>query len=676
MVSRILNGFKRVAFVFANMVLVVSLLPGTGVSAYVTSGNNARISGDLRGTQSNEIYDPSFSIPGDKMAAFNQLSLHPNIETVGVVVKGTSLPATAELFYRLNSDIHWRPAHRLMRIDEGRLVGSLFGLSPSTTYNVRVTDGANEIIGSVTTQVVELQFMPLSIVYVNDDAPAGGNGSLAAPFKTIQEGVNLATPGTQVLVADGTYHESVFFPASGTAGNWIQVKAEGNAAMLDGSDNLTGNIWTAFESTPRVRYTRIGTHIKYLARDHKRLYMYEDRNGLMQSRGLNGITINEGWYFEPTTNRLYVRSLDNPSSHAWQVPSLNHAFDIDGRDWLWIEGFEIRHYGTRTDGCGVCSINSSHLVIRRNKIHNMQLGIFINWTGNDLQGNDTRIEYNELFDNPAAEWPWQAIKTGSMEGTGIILRGHIGAIVRNNEIHHFFNGIYTGAAGTFAENSGIAFDADIYNNRIHHIGDDGLEPEGACINQRFRNNTVDTILVGISLAPITQGPVWVMRSLFTNYTGRRIKWARDPDGIVLIYHNTSWTNAAGRNAMSVITPMKNSVMANNIFQGNGYAFEAIVTGATGNDWNFDNWHTTRSSTSSHFKWENIGYLNMSQLCAATGLECNGHENPPGLVNPSGGDFTLLPTSPNIDRGIFFPGINDIFIGNAPDLGAYEFGTSP
>ena len=64
---------------------------------------------------------------------------------------------------------------------------------------------------------------------------------------------------------------------------------------------------------------------------------------------------------------------------------------------------------------------------------------------------------------------------------------------------------------------------------------------------------------------------------------------------------------------------------------------------------------------------------MSQLCAATGLECNGHENPPGLVNPSGGDFTLLATSPNVDRGVLIPGINDDFIGSAPDLGAHEFG---
>ena len=34
-----------------------------------------------------------------------------------------------------------------------------------------------------------------------------------------------------------------------------------------------------------------------------------------------------------------------------------------------------------------------------------------------------------------------------MEGTGIIVRGHIGAIVRDNNVHNFFNGIYTGSSG-------------------------------------------------------------------------------------------------------------------------------------------------------------------------------------------------------------------------------------
>jgi hypothetical protein len=604
------------------------------------------------------------------LAVFSKMDLYANIETIGVVVSGTGLPKTAKLFYRKDGETDWQSGHLLMQIDKGRLIGSLFGLSPATTYNIKVLDGATEISGSVTTQPDELQFTPKAVLFVDDDAASGGDGSKSKPFKTIQQGVNHAAAGTQVLVADGVYSETVSFPASGAAGNWIQVRAESSSAILDGSQNLSGNIWTSYKKD--VWFTRISPTIKYLARDGQRYYMYDNLAGLVDGRGHNRVLMSEGWYIAPNDTKLYVRSLDDPSKHTWQAPRFNHAFDITGRNWIWVEGFEIRYYGTATDGCGVCTKNASHIVVRKNKIHNLQLGIYVNWTGNGDQGNDTRIEYNEIYDPPVNEWPWRAVKATSMEGTAIVVRGHIGAIVRGNELHNFFNGIYTGSSAAL-ENSGIAFDADIYNNHIHHIGDDALEPEGACVNVRFRNNTVDKTLVGVSLAPVTQGPTWVLRSAFTNFSGTSFKWDLHSDGIVLIYQNTSWTNVKDLNAMSLIHPVYNSVMRNNIFQGNGYAFEEPFTGSRGHDWNNDNWYTTRGAAGPHFKWENKNYNTIRTLCAGTNLECSGYEEAPGFVNPDGGDFTLLPSSPNVDRGAVIPGINDAFEGNAPDVGAYESG---
>ncbi len=608
---------------------------------------------------------------GANPVTFSQMNLYPNVETVGVAVSGVELPATAVLMYRRSDEPGWHRGHPLMRIDDGRLVGSLFGLSPSTKYVVRVSSGSTLIYRWVTTQADELPFTPAAVIYVDDSAPAGGSGTASAPYQTIQEGVNHAGPGAQVLVADGMYREAVTFPASGTSGKWIQVKAADNGAILDGSESLAGKTWSQLSGIKKVWFIKLGRPIAYLARDGKRFYNYDTYSALKQGLGHGGVQVREGWYYEASTGKLYVRSLSHPSNYTWQAPRLNHAFDVNGRDWIWIEGFEIRYYGTKTDGCGVCATNASHVVIRKNKIHNLQLGIYINWNGSESQGNDSRVEFNEIFDPPVNEWAWKAVKGSTMEGTAIIVRGHIGAIVRGNNIHNYFNGIYTGSSAAL-ENPNVAFDADIYNNRIHHISDDGLEPEGACINHRFRNNVVDTMLVGVSIAPVTQGPTWVIRNLFTNYTGTSIKWSSGSDGIALIYHNTSWTNASGLNAMSMIQPVRNSVMRNNIFQGNGYAFEEPFTGSTGHDWNYDNWYTTRGSTGPHFKWENIVYQTMALLCAATGLECNGHENPPGLVNPSGGDFTLLSTSTNIDRGLLIPGINDIFFGSAPDIGAFEY----
>jgi len=600
--------------------------------------------------------------------AFTQLNLYPNIETVGVVVSGSDLPKTAELMYRQSGDPNWHTAHPLLRIDDGRLVGSLFGLAPNTSYEVKVLDGGAEISSSTTTQPNDLVFAPSSVIYVNDDAPPGGDGSATAPFQSIQEAVNHASAGTQVLVADGVYHEAVSFPNSGTAGNWIQVKAAGGGAILDGSETLSGDIWKE-DSKAKVWFTKVPGIFEYLARDQKRFYQYDSLSGLRGVTGHGGIPVSEGWYLERSTSRLYVRSQDNPSNHTYQVPRLNHAFDVNNQDWLWIEGFEMRLYGTQLDGCGVCVTNASHIVVRKNRIHNMQLGIYVNWTGGEERGNDTRIEYNEIYDPPVNEWPWLSVKGSSMEGTAIVLRGHIGAILRGNELHNYFNGIYTGSSGAL-DNSELAFDADIYNNHIYNTSDDALEPEGAAINQRFRNNTIDTSFVGVSLAPVTKGPVWVMRSTFANFFGRGIKWDGDSDGIALIYHNTFWTTQ-NVPAMDMISTAHNATLRNNIFQTNGYGFYEVKFGSSGHDWNYDNWYTTHSPP---FLWENIDYANLGEFCRSTGLECNGQANAPDLSNPSGGDFSLLASSPNIDHGISIPGINDGFIGTAPDIGVYEYTT--
>jgi hypothetical protein len=626
----------------------------------------------LASVLANGAFSPVLAITTG-VSTFSKLTLYANIETIGIVVSGSVLPKTATVLYRQDNDAEWHTGHPLVRNDAGQLVGSLFGLSPSITYSVKVNDGSSEIAGSAMTQPNELPFVPSIVLHVDDNAPAGGNGSNASPFRTIQEGIRHTHAGTQILVADGVYHENVSFSASGSANNWIQVKAESKAAILDGSYDLSGNVWKPYNSREHIWVTKIQTSVKYLGRDQQRFYMYDNLTDLINASGHNKVAMNEGWYMTSGSSQLYVRSLDDPAKHTWQVPSLNHAFDVSGRDWIWIEGFEMRFYGTGS-GCGVCAKNASHLVIRKNKIHNMQLGVYIYWNGSSGQGNDTRIEYNEIYDPRVNEWPWKAVKATSMEGTGIVVAGHIGTIVRKNEIHHFFNGIYTGSSAAL-ENSGIGFDADIYNNHIHDISDDALEPEGACVNQRFRNNKIDKTLVGISLAPVTQGPVWVLRSTFANYTGSSIKWDRKSDGVVWIYHNTSWTNEQDLNAMSMISPTYNTVMRNNIFQGNGYAFEEPFTGSRGHDWNYDNWFTTRTA-GPHFLWEKVPYTSIADLCLATGFECNGFEDNPGLSDPVNGDFTLLASSSNIDRGIVIPGINDDFSGNAADLGAYEFGYDP
>ena len=609
-------------------------------------------------------------VHAETQTIFTNLDLHANIETVGVIVSGQNLPSSAELMYRQGNDSEWKRGHPLMNIEGKHLVGSLFDLTESTTYEVKVTDGVNEITGSITTQPNQLQFTPTRVLYVDAGAAPGGDGSATAPFQTIQAGVNLATPGTQVLVADGVYHEEINFPTSGTENNWIQIKAAGQNAVLDGSRQLSGDIWH-HSRYRNVWYTRVVTIFQYLARDGERFYRFDTLADLVNTRTYGTTVMKEGWFFDTKTLQLYVRSTDDPSNHTWQLPMLNHAFSASGQNWLWIEGFEVRYYGTTTNSCGVCMTDTSHVVIRKNRIHHIQIGVFIKWLEGPNQGNDTRIEYNEIYDSPVDEWPWEAVKSTSMEGTAILVRGHVGTIVRSNDIHNYFNGIYTGSSGD-PHNFELALDVDVYNNYVHHIGDDAFEPEGACVNNRFRENVVEYAFVGLSLAPITQGPVWALRTLYANYTGRAIKMDGESDGIALIYHNTFWSDKKNINAIDLISPVFNIVMHNNIFQSNGYLIKDVPSGSTGNVWDNNNLYTTKSLFSPPFKWDNIDYYNINAFCTATGLACNSYKDDPGFIDPKKGLFTLQATSPNIDRGILIPGINDNFAGKAPDIGTHEY----
>ena len=602
-------------------------------------------------------------------AVFDSIEFVANIETAGVAVRGTGLPATAELFYRQQGETEWRNAHPLMRIKDGRLIGSLFHLRPETTYEVFVFDGTNQVSGTVTTQPEQLFFEPTVTLYVDDDAAVGGDGSIVEPFRTIQEAVDHAGPGTLVSVADGVYREAVTFPASGTPDNWIQVKAAGEAAILDSADYLSGDIWRP-DTAPNIWSIPFSALVSYLAKDGMRVYQYDDRKSLIDAVAHGGEKMEEGFFYEPGTQKLYVRSLDDPALHTWQVPRLNRAFNIVGRDWIWVEGFGIQFYSTATNGCGICTLNASHIVIRDNEIRNVQIGIYTEWTGSYDQGNDTRIEGNDVSD-PKAEWPWAGVKSTRMEGTAILVRGHIGTIVRDNVVHDFFNGIFTGSSGAgISRFSEVAFDVDAYHNYIHHIADDALEAEGACVNHRLRNNTIDQTFVGVSIAPVTQGPTWVLNSTFTNYDGRGIKFSDDTDGIVLFYHNTMWTNTPDTNVADLITPASNVKMRNNIFQSTGFSIYEVPKGSLGNDWDHNNWYST--SLGPQFKWEGLNYNTLIGLCNAGRLECNGYDDLPGFSNAAKGDFTLTPASRNIDRGVVIAGINDGFVGDGPDLGAFEY----
>jgi hypothetical protein len=93
------------------------------------------------------------------------------------------------------------------------------------------------------------------------------------------------------------------------------------------------------------------------------------------------------------------------------------------------------------------------------------------------------------------------------------------------------------------------------------------------------------------------------------------------------------------------------------------------------DWDYDNLYSekgvlvqfgNRGNTSL-----NSYYKNIIEVFAGTGWLQHGISAPPLFLEPTAGNFRLSSTSSCIDKGVRLPGINDWFIGLAPDLGAIE-----
>lgn len=72
--------------------------------------------------------------------------------------------------------------------------------------------------------------------YVSKSGKDTNPGSYTAPWLTIQHAANSVTAGATVYVESGVYTESVNFPASGTASNYITFQSyPGETAVIDGT---------------------------------------------------------------------------------------------------------------------------------------------------------------------------------------------------------------------------------------------------------------------------------------------------------------------------------------------------------------------------------------------------------------------------------------------------------
>jgi hypothetical protein len=87
----------------------------------------------------------------------------------------------------------------------------------------------------------------LETIYVDQVSGSDSNGgSESSAFLTIQHAVDVAAPGTKILVKNGSYKETINFPISGTAAHPIVVAAaQGQTPVVTGAEVVTGSALVA-----------------------------------------------------------------------------------------------------------------------------------------------------------------------------------------------------------------------------------------------------------------------------------------------------------------------------------------------------------------------------------------------------------------------------------------------
>jgi len=605
--------------------------------------------------------------------------------------------AAAALEWRVVGEPAYHPGHPLARLPQppNTFAGSLFWLTPGTSYEVRVTatdpDGTTGITQRTTTFSTRPAALPEPTVRTLYVAPNGNDGGSnpgtnpAMPLLTVQRAAQLSIAGTLVSIAPGIYREAVTVPTSGTAVDPIVFRGSAPGVILDGADATidAGGGWTA--ESGGVYSRAIAFPTGHVVSDAGRLYRYGSLSTLTAlAAGEPG-----GFWYDSGGGRLYVKlviggSGASPNAHAMHVARLDAGFTIDTKSYVRVENVEIRHYGTDLYGKGVYLRFATECAVRGSRIHDIEAaGVWLKG------GTRNLVEDNDLTDTSIFGWPWNSTKGSTAENNGVTMTDDVGRgnVIRGNRFRGTFNGI--GPCGGSQPPGGVVTsETDVYDNDFRQHTDDALEPEGWCSNVRMWGNTIRDAHMAFAVAPAHPGPTFILRNVAYNFGNTRTSIVDgfiasalkinvgdpNPVGPLFLYHNTLLTVVPDTDAVALLNPGGSTYITagNNVIAGTRYALYKVNPVTL--DWNWNDLYTTAMGGGSprYVSWMGTAYTTPAAFRAATGLETNGIATAPLLEDAPGGLFMPQAGSPLIDRGRAMPGINEGFRGTAPDIGAIEW----
>ncbi len=592
-----------------------------------------------------------------------ELELYPTYENISVYVTSPDAKTAPKVEYRKAGDdaAKWLAGHKMTKLAAGRWASSIFMVEEGAEYEVRVAFGEKKLSTTTKTWKTAPGLSRRGPIKSPVAARPGMRGGVSAVIAS-------AKPGGTVILADGDYYETIDVTKD------VRLQGMGKARILgcrkdmhlpDGADR-----WVPVEGSPGVYAAKLDHTTGFVAAKGKRLFHYQSLDevkALTHTYKDKPYKVGPGW-FQDKDKKLYVK-LDpaaDPDAMPMQVARRNTGINVHGRSGVVIDGIELGYFGSGKYGTAIEVKDSKDVAVQNCRIHHTRTGVRV-------RGRTTEritVQKNRMWDSSIHGWPWRCNKAHDTEGSAIAFNGRRGLVARDNEITDFFNGVIASTWGHLGE-EGWNADIDCYRNLFWHVNDDPMEPEGTCINNRYYLNTAVRSHQGISLCPITMGPVYVFKNLFYDFTAGGFKVSNKSKGEVYCYFNTVHTAAPKKNGMGSSGPWDNMHWRNNIIMATRYTVEDY-TPKPKSTWDYNCHFSTMDGVL--MKIENKRYKTIKEVADAKGWERNGINANPLFVNAVAEDFHLKPASPCIDKGVAIPGLYLAVKGKAPDMGCFELGS--
>ncbi len=282
---------------------------------------------------------------------------------------------------------------------------------------------------------------------------------------------------------------------------------------------------------------------------------------------------------------------------------------------------------------GIDAQNTQHVLIRNNKIEDVDYG-YVNRRENGW-------EHHQIITNNKIEGrtTWPQTNGNIPSERGVDIRGNYNTISYNT-ITDFGDGISTDGSPYKT-----SYCLDIHNNWINRVVDDAIEVDGMVSNTRVYENRCYNARVGVSMAPVYGGPLYVFRNEIVNMEGSAFKMNRSPYGL----HISNNTVVNSENGMSSPSGWRHVSFKNNVVVSGRYTFEEYALITTANiDWNYNGYYSSRGGNASEpwFKWDNTKYDDLMDLQSNTNVESNG-------ATLSLSDFMLISIPTSYDQEVLY-----------------------